>query len=94
MMWARMNGSRFDDLELNFWSMKNSLYRYVLTSIMNRTTEPQDDVEAVAYIVVGWIFELGTSGSAFYLTAWENMDSEMVQGRLDRISSNSCGRLN
>src|SRR6056297_1790717 len=44
------------------------------------------EAEAVAYIV-GRFFELDTSGSAFYLAAWENEDSEVIQDRLGRISS-------
>jgi hypothetical protein len=30
---------------------------------------------------------LDTSGSAFYLAAWESDDPEIVRDRLDRISS-------
>jgi hypothetical protein len=44
------------------------------------------EAEAVAYIV-GRFFDLDTSGSAFYLAAWENEDSEVIQDRLGRISS-------
>ena len=44
------------------------------------------EAEAVAYIV-GRLFDLDTSGSAFYLAAWENEDSEVIQDRLGRISS-------
>ena len=41
--------------------------------------------EAVAY-VVGRYCGLDTSGSAFYLAAWESGDSEVVRERLGRIS--------
>jgi len=44
------------------------------------------EAEAVAYIV-GRFFDLDTNGSAFYLAAWQNEDSEVVQDRLSRISS-------
>jgi hypothetical protein len=44
------------------------------------------EVEAVAY-VVGRYCGLDTSGSAFYLAAWESDDPEVVRDRLDRISS-------
>lgn len=41
--------------------------------------------EAVVY-VVGRYCGLDTSGSAFYLAAWEMDDPEVVCDRLDRIS--------
>jgi hypothetical protein len=44
------------------------------------------EAEAVAY-VVGRYCGLDTSGSAFYLAAWESDDPEIVRDRLDRISS-------
>ncbi|MDS0300977.1 ArdC-like ssDNA-binding domain-containing protein [Halogeometricum sp. S1BR25-6] len=44
------------------------------------------EAEAVAYIV-GRYLGLDTSGSAFYLAAWQGDDSEMIQERLGRISS-------
>ncbi len=44
------------------------------------------EAEAVAY-VVGRYCGLDTSGSAFYLTAWESDDPEIVRDRLDRVSS-------
>ncbi len=44
------------------------------------------EAEAVAYIV-GRYFGLDTSGSAFYLAAWQGDDSEVIQERLGRISS-------
>jgi len=44
------------------------------------------EAEAVAY-VVGQYCGLDTSGSAFYLAAWESDDPEIVRNRLDRISS-------
>ncbi|WP_226023966.1 ArdC-like ssDNA-binding domain-containing protein [Halomicrobium salinisoli] len=43
------------------------------------------EAEAVAY-VVGRYCGLDTSGSAFYLAAWESDDPEVVRDRLDRIS--------
>ena len=43
------------------------------------------EAEAVAY-VVGRYCGLDTSGSAFYLAAWESDDSEVVRERLGRIS--------
>ena len=42
--------------------------------------------EAVAYIV-GRYCGLDTSGSAFYLAAWESDDPEVVRERLGRIST-------
>jgi len=44
------------------------------------------EAEAVAYIV-GRYFHLDTSGSAFYLAAWQDDDAEGLQERLGRISS-------
>ncbi len=44
------------------------------------------EAEAVSYIV-GRYFGLDTSGSAFYLAAWEGDDPEAILDRLDRISS-------
>ncbi|NEU59165.1 ArdC-like ssDNA-binding domain-containing protein [Halorussus sp. MSC15.2] len=44
------------------------------------------EAEAVAYIV-GRYCGLDTSGSAFYLAAWQGDDSEIIQERLGRISS-------
>ena len=44
------------------------------------------EAEAVAYIV-GRYCGLDTSGSAFYLAAWQDDDTEVVQDRLGRISS-------
>src|SRR6056297_1770295 len=44
------------------------------------------EAEAVAY-VVGRYCGLGTSGSAFYLAAWESDNPEVVRERLGRISS-------
>ncbi len=43
------------------------------------------EAEAVVY-VVGRYCGLDTSGSAFYLAAWESDDPEVVRDRLDRIS--------
>lgn len=43
------------------------------------------EAEAVAY-VVGRYYGLDTSGSAFYLAAWESDDPEVVRDRLNRIS--------
>ena len=44
------------------------------------------EAEAVGH-VVGRYFGLDTSGSAFYLAAWQDDDTEALQDRLDRISS-------
>jgi len=44
------------------------------------------EAEAVAYIV-GRYFELNTSGSAFYLAAWQGDEPDVIQDRLSRISS-------
>ncbi len=44
------------------------------------------EAEAVGYIV-GRYFELDTSGSAFYLAAWEGDELETILDRLERISS-------
>ncbi|WP_148416387.1 ArdC-like ssDNA-binding domain-containing protein [Haloferax sp. KTX1] len=44
------------------------------------------EAEAVAYIV-GRYFELDTSGSAFYLAAWQDDDADAIQERLGRIGS-------
>ncbi|UHQ98945.1 ssDNA-binding domain-containing protein (plasmid) [Natrinema zhouii] len=47
------------------------------------------EVEAVGYIV-GRYFGLDTSGSAFYLAAWEGEESEAILDRLERISSTAA----
>ena len=44
------------------------------------------EAEAVAYIV-GRYFELDTSGSAFYLAAWQDDDADAIQERLGRIGA-------
>lgn len=44
------------------------------------------EAEAVAYIV-GRYFGLDTSGSAFYLAAWESDEVTSIHDRLDRIST-------
>ncbi|WP_459190929.1 ArdC-like ssDNA-binding domain-containing protein [Halosimplex sp. J119] len=44
------------------------------------------EAEAVAYIV-GRYFDLDTSGSAFYLAAWQDDDVDAIQNRLGRIGS-------
>jgi len=44
------------------------------------------EAEAVGYIV-GRYFGLDTSGSAFYLAAWQDGDAAGIQERLGRISS-------
>lgn len=44
------------------------------------------EVEAVEYIVRR-LFELDTSGSAFYLAAWQSEDPASIQDRFKRISS-------
>jgi len=43
------------------------------------------EVEAIAY-VVGRYCGLNTTGSVFYLAAWESDDPEVVRDRLGRIS--------
>ena len=57
-------------------------------SVGNETERSKREVEAeaVAYIV-GRYLELDTSGSAFYIAAWESDDPEVVRTRLGRISS-------
>ncbi|PGF14453.1 DUF955 domain-containing protein [Natrinema sp. CBA1119] len=47
------------------------------------------EAEAVGYIV-GRYFGLDTSGSAFYLAAWEGEESEAILDRLERISSTAA----
>jgi hypothetical protein len=47
------------------------------------------EAEAVAY-VVGRHFGLDTSNSAFYLAAWQEDESELIQERLSRISTVSA----
>ncbi|UHQ98734.1 ssDNA-binding domain-containing protein (plasmid) [Natrinema zhouii] len=47
------------------------------------------EAEAVGYIV-GRYFRLDTSGSAFYLAAWEGEESEAILDRLERISSTAA----
>ncbi len=49
------------------------------------TERSKREAEAVAY-VVGRYCGLDTSGSAFYLAAWESDDPAVVRERLDRIS--------
>ena len=44
------------------------------------------EAEAVAYIV-GRYFGLDTSGSAFYLAAWQDDNADAIQDRLGRIGS-------
>ncbi|MGB9963007.1 ImmA/IrrE family metallo-endopeptidase (plasmid) [Halobacterium sp. MBLA0001] len=44
------------------------------------------EAEAVAYIV-GRYFGLDTSGSAFYVAAWQDDDADAIQERLGRIGS-------
>ena len=48
-------------------------------------TKREVEAEAVAYIV-GRYCGLDTSGSAFYLAAWNSDDTEVIQERLERIS--------
>jgi hypothetical protein len=48
-------------------------------------TKREVEAEAVAYIV-GRYCGLDTSGSAFYLAAWNPDDTEVIQERLQRIS--------
>ncbi len=47
------------------------------------------EAEAVGYIV-GRYFGLDTSGSAFYLAAWEGDEPEAIFDRLERISSTAA----
>ena len=49
-------------------------------------TKREVEAEAVGY-VVGRYFGLDTSGSAFYLAAWQDDDADTLQDRLGRISS-------
>jgi len=49
-------------------------------------TKREVEAEAVAY-VVGRYFGLDTSGSAFYLAAWQDDDTETIQDRLGRIGA-------
>ncbi|MFP9193850.1 ArdC-like ssDNA-binding domain-containing protein [Natrialbaceae archaeon A-CW1-1] len=46
------------------------------------------EAEAVGYIV-GRYFGLDTSGSAFYLAAWQDEDTDAILDRLQRISSSA-----
>ena len=48
-------------------------------------TKREVEAEAVAYIV-GRYCGLDTSGSAFYLAAWNSDDTEVIRERLERIS--------
>jgi len=48
-------------------------------------TKREVEAEPVAYIV-GRYCGLDTSGSAFYLAAWNSEDTEVIQERLQRIS--------
>jgi len=48
-------------------------------------TKREVEAEAVAY-VVGRYFGLDTSGSAFYLAAWQRDDPSTIMERLERIS--------
>jgi len=48
-------------------------------------TKREVGAEAVAYIV-GRYCGLETSGSAFYLAAWNSDDTEVIQERVERIS--------
>jgi len=66
-------------------------YRYkwrgaILVDDDTERSKREVEAEAVAY-VVGRYCGLDTSGSAFYLAAWESDDPEIVRDRLDRISS-------
>jgi hypothetical protein len=47
------------------------------------------EAEAVAYIV-GRYFDLDTSGSAFYLAAWQDDDADVIQDRLGRIRTTAA----
>ncbi|NHN47989.1 ImmA/IrrE family metallo-endopeptidase [Halostella sp. JP-L12] len=60
---------------------------HVGADIVDETARSKREVEAeaVAY-VVGRYFDLDTSGSAFYLAAWQDDDTETLMDRLGRIS--------
>ncbi|WP_227377600.1 ArdC-like ssDNA-binding domain-containing protein [Haladaptatus halobius] len=47
------------------------------------------EAEAVAYIV-GQYFDLDTSGSAFYLAAWQDDDADVIHDRLGRIRTTAA----
>ena len=47
------------------------------------------EAEAVAYIV-GRYVGLDTSGSAFYLAAWQDDDANVIQDRLGRIRTTAA----
>ena len=55
----------------------------------NERTKRELEAEAVAY-VVGRYSELDTENSAFYLAAWTDEDSNVIQDRLERISRASA----
>ncbi len=65
------------------WS--DTLVRLKRTRLETALFEARNHVPAVAY-VVGRYDGLDTSGSAFYLTAWESDDPEVVRERLGRLS--------
>ncbi len=64
--------------------MHNALLHFEVDDEIERTKH-EVEAEAVAY-VVGRHFGLDTSRSAFYLTAWQDDDSDAHQERLARIS--------
>lgn len=66
-----------------------SLLEVVLVTVKldvdDDTERLKREVEAIAY-VVGRYCGLNTTGSVFYLAAWESDDPEVVRDRLGRIS--------
>jgi hypothetical protein len=68
--------------------LKAARWWYIHVDVDDDTERSKREVEAeaVAY-VVGRYCGLDTSGSAFYLAAWESEDPEVVRDRLGRIST-------
>jgi len=61
------------------------MHSCISMSIMNPSE--RNEVEAEARVHRGSSFRVDTSGSAFYLAAWETRIREVIQERLGRISS-------
>jgi hypothetical protein len=56
--------------------------------VTDETERAKREVEAEAVVyIVGRYFDLDTSGSAFYLAAWQDDDADTIQDRLGRIGS-------
>ncbi|SNR71832.1 hypothetical protein SAMN06266787_11432 [Halorubrum ezzemoulense] len=72
--------------ESNSESAPDNWWLYRRTDDDTERSKREVEAEAVAY-VVGRYCGLDTSGSAFYLAAWESDDPEIVRDRLDWISS-------